>query len=102
MVNYECEHCGSDDAYELFSGHGPRYVCLQCLAVERLREAVRSPFERFDERRYEAVRGWVTVLARVRRDEDPLPESDRAADEGDPEVPETIVEFLDNVMERNA
>lgn len=95
----KCQYCGSSSARELETGKGAKQICLQCLAVEQAQQQTRKPFEMLSEEEYRNLGGWLTVLARIRQGDKPIPENNDVDWKSQPDVPENIVTFVKNVQE---
>lgn len=97
-----CQYCNSNDGYELQSDRGQKTVCLQCLAIEQAQSQTRKPFDMVTPDEYRRLQGWLTVLTRVRRGDEPIPEDNDADWRSQPAVPDSITEFVTNVTEAEA
>jgi hypothetical protein len=51
------------------------------------------------EEEYRNLSGWLSVLARIRQGDKPIPENNDAEWKSEPDAPENIVTFVKNVQE---
>jgi hypothetical protein len=87
----DCEHCGDGGNKKHVSNDE---LCIECLAVREMQLLTRKPLTILTEDEYNTLRGWQTVLSRVRKGRDPIPDNNDAYWKSEPDVPRRVVSAI--------